>query len=497
MPPKAAASLDDALKRLLENPDSPSESDFKVLLAAASPKSDDKQKTSAATYITDYIEKFPKQQKAAIDALIQLADCDSYSAKLNAVRNLKKVYTLDKNRVIDALINAFADESDQICDTAYETLERNLKSDEELKTVLLEKLSSAKSKSQTNLVRLITSNVQFNEENVKQLLDVLDAALKSSVLPGLQLYRKYRKIIPNEQFQPLVDDLLTRLENDLKDDKKVKEVSEELLVPLFKFTKTLGNESTTRLLRIIANEVLPNFDQLSSPKKIEVIQKIANVSNYADTDNLLKHLYEKIFLTFPTENKGPINFSIIEATLWAFMNLARKFNSTASKLIGTTICYTGQPGEADESNEDEEKHNAFQKRIEYISSVAPEFVNSCDGEIQLYKNQEANTEEDRAEVREKIKAARIKKRCGNNIRHLTRLLLSSNPLSGKLPETPSWKKPTNDRRHGSNRRDQRNNNRGRNNRFNRNSDRGNNRSRNGGRFNNNNNRQRRRFSNRS
>lgn len=494
--PKPAPSVDEALDRLQS--ENPAEADFKILLSAAGPKTDSKQKTIAATYIPCYFERFSKQQKAALDAMSQLTKCDDEGVRNVAVLNLKKYLSkfieYDKKQVSDILINCLGDENDQIASIASESIQRDLIKDDDFKSAIFSDLPNYQPKSQSNLIKLITANIPFNEENVDQLLSVLKVAFKASVVDGLFLYRKNRKYINDEQFQPLVDELFQRLENSLKDEKKIKDVSEELLVPLFKFTKTLGNDSTTRLLRIIADYVIPHFNDLETSKQIEVIRKIANVSSYADTDKLLTEIYNNIYLNFPTENKGPINFSIIEATLYAFINLARKFNSTASKLIGTTLCYTGQPGEFDEGNDDEEKHAAFRKRVEYISSIAPDFVNNYDARIKSLKDQKPEGEEERNKQRDDIREAKIAKRCGNNVRHLTRLLLSNNPLSGNLPETPSWKKPKNDRRYGSNRRDQRNG-RGRNSRFNRNDDRGNNRSRNG-RFNNNNNRQRRgRFSN--
>ena len=491
MPPKAAAkdSVDNAIKNLLDNPENPSESDYKVLLSAAK-SADNQQKKQAASYIPSYFDKFPKKLKESLAAVLDLAKSDDEQVRVLAIRCLSKFYDIDKSQVGDALINALGDESELIAKNASETVVRYLTNDDQFKQIFFDCLPKAKSQAQHHMVGLIRDNLTFTEENVEQLLDVLKVAFKSYPVGGLALYSKNRSLIKEEQFQPLVDDLFKRLDNSLQKEQDIKDVSEELLVPLFKFTKTLGNSATTRLLSIIADHVIPHFDLLETPKQIEVIRKIANVAQYSDSEKLLEEIYNHIFLNFPTENSGPINFSIIEATLFAFIALARKFNNTASRLIGTTLCYTGQPGEADEANEDEEKNAAFRKRIEYISSVAPSFVDTYDGKIQTYKNQEAKTEQEKEEQREHIKEAKIAKRTGNNVRHLTRLLLSNNPLSGKLPETPSWKRPKNDKRYGSNRRDQRNG-RGRSSRYNRNDNRDNNRSRNGGRFNNNNNRQRR------
>lgn len=495
MPPKQAAqtkeSVDEAISRLIGSGDSPAEADFKIILNAA--KGDEQQKKAAASYIPVYAEKFPKQQKAAVSAILDLAKCEDKEVRTIAVRNLKNFYEADPAQIGDALINSLSDSVEQIAKNASEYVERFLDSNDEFKTRFFNSLPNAAPLGQFRMVEIIREKIKFTEENIEQLKEVIKVAFKSCVVEGLTLYRNNRKIINEEEFQPIVEDLLKRLNESLQSD--FKDVSENLLIPIFKFTKALGNNATTTILNIIAERVLPNFEELSSDKKIEVLRKIASVPQFAENDKLLIALYNNVFLKFPTEYSGNINMSIIEAALWAFMGLARRFNSTTSKLIGTQICYTGQPGEADDANENEEKYAEFRKRLEYLSTAAPNFVDQCDAEIQKERNNETSSPEEKSE---KIKKSITAKKTGNNIRHLTRLLLSNNPLNGKLPESPSWKKAKTDRKFNTNRRGQRNT-RNRGDRFNnRNSNRRNNSSRNGSRFNNNN-RQRRggRFNNRN
>jgi hypothetical protein len=54
----------------------------------------------------------------------------------------------------------------------------------------------------------------------------------------------------------------------------------------------------------------------------------------------------------------------------------------------------------------------------------------------------AATDDQKAEKKKQIKHWQDVMRMGNNCRHLTGVLLTGNPLSWRLPELPSWQKPT-------------------------------------------------------
>ncbi|OHT00712.1 hypothetical protein TRFO_32534 [Tritrichomonas foetus] len=440
MPPKAAAvtkeSVDEAVKRLSES-ENPSEADFKILLNAA--KAGDEEKAIAATYIPSFFDKFSKQQKPALTAVLDLAKSDSIRVRSQAIRNLKKFYEVDKSQIANALFAALGDEDERIVASAIPDVVRLLKSDEEeFRNIFFEGLPNQKPESQRQLVLIVRDEIKFTEENVEQLMNVLNVSFRTCVVEGLQLYRRNRTLIKKEQFEPLAEQLLDRLDNSLQTEFRA--VCENLLIPLFKFTKTLGTESTTRLLAIIAKHVIPRFEELSDAAnlQISIIRKIADVSRYAEGDEMLKELYNHLFLKIPIA--GPVNFSIIEATLFAFIRLAQKSHITASNLIGTVLCYTGQPGEADASNEDAGKRVEFTRRLEYLQTICPDFVTQCIGKIEMYKNSSATTDDEKRERAENIRNAVAAKRTGNNVRHLSRILLSENPLSGKMPKGPSWKR---------------------------------------------------------
>lgn len=455
MPPKLSKDAVQKAIDNLSNADKPAESDFKVLLTAGQ-KGDNELKEMAAAYTPRFATSFSeKLQKEALSVMLDLLESSDANISRRIYQNLEKFYSLDPEKIANAFFTGLGNSDQTISDLSNTTIKKLADTQEGFLPILFEALPKQSDESQAQMVQFIKSNVKFTEENVDKLLEVLEVAFKTCLIDGLELCRKNKKLLDEEKMRPLVDKLLTMLDKSLQSD--FLNVSKELLVPLFKFTKTMGNEATTRLLTIITERVLPQFDQLPLNIKEAVMQKVADVENYAESDELLNQIYNRVFLTFPTETSGDVPFSLIEATLFAFIKLARKFNSAASKLIGTTFCYTGQPGEVEEGSNNEEANLKFKRRIEYISSITPDMITFYDNEFRKYKDMQAKTDDEKQDKRNKITFATKAKFTGNNVRQLTRLLLKEDPLLGQLPKSPSWKKPEKTTRNGTKQGNQRNN----------------------------------------
>ena len=95
----------------------------------------------------------------------------------------------------------------------------------------------------------------------------------------------------------------------------------------------------------------------------------------------------------------------------------------------------------DDVKVDDNKKAEFTKRLEYIQSICEQFINQQEGKIQMYKNQQASTDEEKQAKTENIRKYIEASKTGRNVRRLCNVLLSSNPLSDKgAPKSPSWKK---------------------------------------------------------
>jgi hypothetical protein len=79
---------------------------------------------------------------------------------------------------------------------------------------------------------------------------------------------------------------------------------------------------------------------LPNDVQVKTIRRISDSSYVVANDQILKRVYD-VFLTFPTEADAPLDFPIVEATLWAFRRLAVAHVRTASQLIGTILAFTG------------------------------------------------------------------------------------------------------------------------------------------------------------
>lgn len=443
MPPKGKSNstvitretLIDCNERMSQS-EKPSEADFKILLSAI--KSNDEVKQDAAKLIPRYAEKFPAQMKTTIEAMTELSKSENSDIRAIAIKGAAKFYESNKKEITSILLERLGDEDARIVEIVEPIIERNLENDEEFRGIFLESLQSQKPESQCKMIDLIRDKIQFNEENVPQLLEIIQIAFKSCVVEGLRLYGRNKKLISEEQAQPLIDNLLELLDNSLESN--FDGVVNTLLVQILKFTRTIGQASTTKLLNILSTRLMPKFDSLPIEVKIAVIQKIADVSRSVETEDLLVQIYNKIFLKFPKTSQEQVNLSLIEATLFAIYRLSQKFNKAASKLIGTVLVRTGQPGEADDVSEDETKQAEFKERLENFKTLATAFKDQCKAKYISIKEKKATTEDEIIEKKKELKTCTRAQRTGKNIFQISFALLGKNPLTSTIDNVPSWNK---------------------------------------------------------
>ncbi|KAH0787741.1 apoptosis inhibitor 5-like protein API5 [Histomonas meleagridis] len=417
--------------------DTPDEGDFKKILSGA--ESPDMQvKSVSAQLIPRYSEKFPKLTKNAVTAMVNLSKVDDPNVRLSTVKGIIKFYDTDKQSVTSVLLERLADEDTRIIEYVQPAVKRYLESDEEFRNIFFSSLQKQTPETQCKMVDLIRDEIKFTEETVPQLLEVLQVAFKSCVIEGLRLYGKNKKLISEEQFQPLIDNLLELLDNSLQSN--FDDVIKNLMVQILRFTNTIGDSSTSKLLDILTTRVMPKFDSLPIEVKIAVMQKIADISRIVESEDLLIEIYNKVFLTFPKTIEEKVNLSLIEATLFAFCKLSQRFSKTASKLIGTVLIRTGQPGESDEVNEDESKQNEFRERIDNIIKICDMFLETCKGKYTEINERKTSNEEETRQKRKDLKDCIRAQKTGVNTVKMCRMLVGRNPLSGKIPGTPSWSK---------------------------------------------------------
>lgn len=432
MPPKAITvqQLYEISSKITES-DSPNEADFRTILSAV--KSDKDQRKLAAQLIPQHAEKFTKQHKAAVTAQTTLVSDSDPLVRFEAVKNISKLMTCDQKTVLETLIKCLTDDDPRIVQISSPVIARTINSDSTALATIIESLKSQTPEAQCNLIDIIKDNVKFDEENKDKLLIVVESALTSNVFEGLKLLKRNKALVEDETRVQLIEKLVTRLENSLASN--FEPVTSEILLPMLRFTRVLGDESLKKILGIIADQVLPKTEQLAENVKIQLLQRIVDLNKLVEGNNMITNVYNHVFLSFPKE-EGEINFSVVEATLFAFLKLAKKDYKTASKLAATVFVFTGQPGEADDV-EDEEKHKEFVSRLEYIQSQCQPFIDHFKNLITVAK---ANTTLSQDEKGEKIRTASQAIRTGGNVHQLCRLLLANKILSGKLPAKASWKK---------------------------------------------------------
>lgn len=433
MPPKKAAAaaepavtvdaIYEAGERLAS---SENEADFKLLLSAL--KAGPKEKIAGIQFLARYAGKFPKQAKATMTSVKAAATDADEQVRLAVFRELQKFAPIDADEVSEIMFTGLGDSEERIVELVRGQLKRAYdEGGEEFHNLFFEKIQSQKDQAQAQMVDFVRENIKFDEENAQKLLPVLQAAFKTSVKEGLLLFRKTRRLLKEEDWKPLVMELVTRFDNSLE--KQFAPVMEHLLIPLLDNTKCMGEEARGKLIDSIGTKVLPRWDELQTAQKVGILQKVAELARDCHDEEVLVNLYKNAFLTLNTEQ---VNFSIIEAVLFALTRLARIFAKTASQLVGTVLVYTGQPSESEGVTESEEAQAEFKAKVEAIKAVCDPFIECCEAQIQEAKRA---TGEDRKKM---MDTALKQRRCGGNTRKLCTLWLSSAPLQGKPPSTPSW-----------------------------------------------------------
>ena len=435
MPPKKAAaqaasepevtvdSIYEAGERLAS---SENENDFKFLLNAF--KAGPKEKVAGIQFLARYADKFPKHAKAVMAAVKGAAGDADEQVRTTVYRELGKFTQLDRPQVTEILFSGMGDSDEKVLSIVRNQLKKLFdEGGEEFQTELFGNIQTMKDEAQARLVDFIRENVQFTEESASKVVPVLAAAFKTNVKEGLLLFRKTHKLLKEEEWKPLIDDLIGRFDRSL--DKQFDQVIEHLLIPLLDNTRCMGEEARTKLVASIGTKVLAKWSELPDPQKLGILQRLAELARDCEEPQVVENLYKNVFLTADTVK---INFSIVEALLFAFLRLAKKFPKAASQQIGVVLVMTGQPNEAEGVPESDELHDQFKSKIEAIKAVCDPFIDQCEAKIKAAK--EEKTEEGKTRMFEALKARKV----GGNTRKLCSLLLRAAPLQGKVPSTPSW-----------------------------------------------------------
>ena len=411
------------------------EADYKKLLTGVTKSSECRLKV--AQTIPRCYSKFEKLESESLSAIISLLKDQESEIRIHSVRSLKEFSSKYPEKVIKAYLSTLDDEDLRILNISVPIVETHL-GNEESRSHILKYLPECNPASQAKIIEMIKTKMTFNEENVNVLLSIIEIALKSSVLDGLRLMAKNKKLLSDEKKAELASSLLNRLDSSLKDN--FEEVCSHLLSDILKFTRTIGDESTTKLLDIIQNHILPKIQTLEEDLRIKVVQRIADLSNLVPNEELFISLYNNVYLHFPASGttETPINFLYLEAFLWAFFKLSKKFTRCASSLIGKHLVLTGQPGENNNVKESEELYQQFLHRLHFAENLAPKFVEHIQSQLDHFIKEVKD--EDDSERRKTIYQLKVARKSGNNVRHFCRIFARSNLVSENPPKSPSWHK---------------------------------------------------------
>lgn len=435
MPPKKAAAqapidfetLSKACDRMDE---SPKEEDYKTCLKAMQ-STEAKIKILAIQYLSSFCDQFPKQMNETAKCFKAAANDSEEQVQMRVFRGLPNITGISAEDVNEILIAGLSSTNAQIIKDVQGRLKQKLAEDPEFQKTLLSTISTQSETAQANMIAFIRENVTFTEENGSDLIPVLKSAFYSNVKEGLLLFRKNKRFLKEEDWKPLIDELIDRFDAGLNDSEQMDLIIKNLLDPLLDNTRCMGDEASGKLLDVIAVKILPNFAKVEAPVKIVVLQKIADLGNRCTNEQVLKNVYEYAFLPIAKDSQS-LNFSIIEAVLFALTRLAKKFPKVTSNLIGTLLVYTGQPGELEGVTEDPERYTDFRDRISNIKDVVQAFIEFWEGEIQKVKGQKDE------EGRKAFNNAMHARRTGGNTRKLCSVWLSRKPLQEKAPSYPSW-----------------------------------------------------------
>lgn len=412
--------------------ETPSEADFKTILSGQ--KGGNEEQKVTAMLIPRHYEKFPNLLKESLSAMKVLLKSTKDDVRLEVYRGLAQMHQSDSKAILKLLLAGLTDS--EVSSSVSDIINRKLQSEAEFKNEFAALLPTEKPEIQTRMFEMISSQ-SFTEDTVSQLIELLTAALKSNncIKDGLKLYEKNKKLLNEEQSKPIFDDLVNNLETAMNEN--LQKATSDILLMILPFTKTLGDERTKKILELIQNTVLPNFAKLETSTQISILQKLSDISHLVDDESMVTVLYNNAFLPLiPAE--GEINSPLVESILWAFYKLAKKYPRVASESIGLLLVFTGQPGEGDDLDPNDEKKNKFNARLTNSSTVAAAEVEKIVEQIkQLKEAKEEKTEENPPDLRE----LKIQKRVYNNIQHFCRILQASNPLEANPPATPSWRPP--------------------------------------------------------
>lgn len=444
MPPKSKAASIPTIEELhdahekIDKAEKPADADFVKIISAT--KGDSSLKSLAARLIPRYIEKFPKHNKDALAAQIELTKDESTEVKIYAVQGLKEFVKIDVSASNIAIFNALGDSDTFKSASQYVTSQFEGAESEEFKKLFFESISKVSAEAQAKMINIIIENYKFTEENVDQLVEVLSSAFTVDVLTGLRLLAKNKAIVPEAKKAELEAQLISNLEGSIESN--FTEVCDQLLITIMDFTRTFGDDTNRRLYGIIASHVLPKINDLSAPTKIKIIQEIAENAKLIPEKAVLTQLYENVFMQFPNHSGAKFNFSLIEATLFAFFRLARRFTAVAGQCLGTVLVLTGQPDEGEGVSEDAGKRGEFEARVRAIGEVAALFHEKSKetlGELKkAHPKGGSITDEEKAQIKE----AKIATRCGSNVRYFCKILLLPNFVTHKPADNVSWHPPT-------------------------------------------------------
>jgi hypothetical protein len=413
----------------------PEEADFNKVIAGA--KGDEQVKSSTARIIPAYVKQFPKLEKAAVDALKALAGDASVEVTIYALKGLKEFFTANDAAVSAVVYKALANEDEHVVDVATKLITEQISNDEEFKKAFIGQIKDQEDQSQVKMVQIAREKYQFTEENVDELLGLIEVCFDSCVEEGLKLLRYNKKIIADEKKEPLVTKLINNLSASLDSD--FENVTGSLLTTIMFYIPSLGQAG--KILGLVAEKVLPKFETISTETKIKILQLIADNAKEADDPIILENLYNKVYLTFPKayDAETKINFSLFEATLYAFFNLARRFSRKASEITGELLVITGQPNENEGITESADKKEEFIGRLKNVDPIAEKFVTYWKTKLEASKeNQDILSQEEKKAAR---REAKIAVRTGNNVRHFCRILQLENFLAHRPPADVSWRKP--------------------------------------------------------
>jgi hypothetical protein len=426
-------SLYEASERLERSP-KPNQADFMLILSAANSGSD--EQALAAQLVARHATLFPNLMSNALSFLLGLVKSSDVKVRRQAIKELPKFLDYAKADVTTTLLALLGESDQSIVITVTPPVVHRLKDDQEFRAIYFRAFPNQSREAQNKMIKFIREEIIFTQETIPQLIEFLNSALQSHLTDALRLLSRNKTLL-GDHSHAIIDGLLDRFDATLSNQ------VDDSLIELFPLTPIIGDDGTRRLLSILSNRVLPQFDKLPVAIRIATLQKISDLARSSANDTLLKQVYS-IFLSFPTPDveKPTVNFSVVEAALSSFLKLAKVFPRTASQLIGTLLVLTGQPDEYEHATEDPNRKKEFTDRLDLLEAMARGFMQHCDNNIEFARSLPAATAESEEEKRGQIKEAMKAKRTGNNCLRLCKILKGKNPLVEEMPKVLSWQKPT-------------------------------------------------------